>query len=90
MLLDWISHGALRLFGVEDGSRQRIASREGSSGRLNTSTDEDEIYPGEFEELRERFEQDSRPISRIMVPRDSVHFLDVARDPDENLTGVLR
>lgn len=82
---NWLFNRAIRrvmsLFGVGDGGQGEVPSGEAPTGLVKAFEAQDEGGHGEAKILGKRFEQDQRPISRIMISRDQVHTLDLACDP---------
>jgi len=84
-LLNRASLGVLRLFGVMEGSQGNEPSGGEPSGLEKTCVGHGETEHDEAEALRKRFEQDERPISRVMIPCNQVQTLDLSCRPGRNL-----
>jgi len=87
-LLNKASGSILTLFGVQEASHAEVLSGEEIRGLVTTSREHGEIHHKQAEMLHNLFEFDQRQVGRVMIPRASIHTLDVSDDPEKNLEVI--
>jgi CBS domain containing-hemolysin-like protein len=84
-LLNKASGSILSLFGVQEATHGEVLTGEEIKGLVATSKEHGEIHHQQADMLRNLFEFDQRQVGRVMIPRTSLHVLDVNGQPSENL-----
>ncbi len=87
-LLNKASGSLLSLFGVQEASHADVFSGEEIKGMVATSREHGEIHQDQADMLHNLFEFDQRQVSRVMIPRNAVHCLDVSASPERNLAVI--
>jgi CBS domain containing-hemolysin-like protein len=87
-LLNLASASILSLFRVQEASHADVLSSDEIKGLVATSHEHGEIHQGQADMLRNLFEFDQRQVGRVMLPRNSVHSLDLSADPAANLEMI--
>ncbi len=70
---------------MQEASHADVLSSDEIKGLVATSHEHGEIHQGQADMLRNLFEFDQRQVGRVMLPRNSVHSLDLSADPAANL-----
>lgn len=89
-LLNKASGSILSLFGVREATHAEVFSGEEIKGMVATSKEHGEIHHKQAEMLHNLFEFDQRQVGRVMIPRTSIHVLDVSGEPDTNLEIIRK
>ncbi len=84
-LLNKAAQSILVWFRVEQATHGDVLTGEELKGLVITSREHGEIERVKADMLHNLFEFDQRSVGRVMIPRGSVHALDLAADPDRNL-----
>jgi CBS domain containing-hemolysin-like protein len=87
-LLNQASRSILRMLGVQEAPHAEVLSGEEIKGLVATSKEHGEIQEAKADMLRNLFEFDQRLVGRVMIPRGSVHALDVSAVPEETLEAI--
>jgi len=83
-LLNRASRAILSLFNVEEATHADVLTDEELKGLVETSKQHGELEQQKADMLRNLFEFDQRIVGRIMIPRASLHILDISASPDRN------
>lgn len=90
--LNWLLNRATRsilsLFRVQEASHGEVFSSDEIKGLVATSHEHGEIHQEQADMLRNLFEFDQRQVARVMLPRNSVHVLDLSANPSDNLRVI--
>ena len=90
--LNWLLNAAtnalLGLFGVENATHADVLSSEELKGLVATSHTHGHIEADQAGMLKNLFEFDQRQVGRVMIPKVSLHCLDVAATADQNLEVI--
>ncbi len=84
-MLNKASGSLLALFGVKEATHAEVFSGEELKGMVETSREHGEIHEEKADMLQNLFEFDQHHVGRVMIPRGSIHALDVHADPQANL-----
>lgn len=84
-LLNKASRSLLSMFGVQEASHAEVFSGEELKDMVATSKEAGELQQEKAEMLHNLFEFDKRQVGRVMIPRNTMHCLDVSASPDANL-----
>lgn len=87
-LLNKATSSILTLFGVKAATHAEVLSGEEIKGLVTTSQEHGEIHHQQAEMLHNLFEFDHSQVDRVMIPRASVHALDVTGTPEDNLAII--
>lgn len=87
-LLNRASTAILSLFHVEQATHAEVLSSEEIKDLVATSHEHGEIHQEQADMLRNLFEFDQRQVGRVMLPRSSVHILDLSAEPSTNLKTI--
>lgn len=87
-LLNKASGSILSLFGVQEATHADVLSGEELKGLVATSKEHGEIHHQQADMLRNLFEFDQRQVARVMIPRTSIHTLDIHGLPEKNLEVI--
>ena len=88
-LLNIATNAILSLFKVAEVSHAEVFSSDEIKGLVATSKEHGEIHEQQASMLHNLFEFDQRQVGRIMIPSSSVHSLDIAAPPEQNLHTIL-
>lgn len=90
--LNWLLNRAtvsiLSLFRVQEAGHAEVLSSDEIKGLVATSHEHGEIHQKQADMLRNLFEFDQRQVGRVMLPRNSVHALDLSADSTLNLNLI--
>lgn len=89
-LLNTATNALLGLFGVENATHADVLSSEELKGLVATSHDHGHIKADQADMLKNLFEFDQRQVGRVMIPKGSLHCLDISATPDENLEVIRK
>ena len=87
-LLNKASGSILSMFGVKEATHAEVLSGDEIKGLVATSREHGEIHHEQADMLRNLFEFDQRQVGRVMIPRASIHTLDVSAEPERNLEVI--
>ena len=87
-LLNKASGSILSMFGVKEATHAEVLSGAEIKGLVATSREHGEIHHEQADMLRNLFEFDQRQVGRVMIPRASIHTLDVSAEPERNLEVI--
>lgn len=87
-LLNKASGSILSLFGVAEATHAEVFSGEEIKGLVATSKEHGEIHHQQAEMLHNLFEFDQRQVSRVMIPRNNIHTLDISAPAPANLEVI--
>ncbi len=88
VLLNKTSRSILSLFGVAEAGHGDVFSGEEIKGMVATSKEHGEIEQQQADMLHNLFEFDQRQVGRVMIPRNSIHVLDVVAAADKTLETI--
>jgi len=90
--LNWLLNKAtstiLSTFGVQEASHADVLSGAEIKGLVATSKEHGEIEQGHADMLHNLFEFDQRQVGRVMIPRHSMHCLDLSASAENNLAVI--
>lgn len=84
-LLNRSTAAILGWFRVAEATHAEVLSGDEIKGLVATSQEHGEIQDEQANMLRNLFEFDQRLVGRVMIPRNAVHALELAADPQRNL-----
>ncbi len=87
-LLNTATNALLGLFGVENATHADVLSSEELKGLVATSHTHGNIEADQAGMLKNLFEFDQRQVGRVMIPKVSLHCLDISASADENLEVI--
>ena len=87
-LLNKASGSLLALFGVQEATHAEVLSGDEIKGLVATSREHGEIHEEKADMLHNLFEFDQRQVGRVMIPRNSVHYLDISATAEKNLAVI--
>jgi len=90
--LNWLLNKAtsslLGLFGVQEAGHSDVMSGDELKGLVATSREHGELKDDKADMLHNLFEFDQRQVGRVMIPRNSIHALDINGTPEETLEVI--
>ena len=83
-LLNKASGGLLGMFGVEPAGHDEVLTGDELKGLVATSSKHGELEREHADMIHNLFEFDQRQVGRVMIPRNSMHCLQLNGDPQKN------
>ena len=89
-LLNATSRAILSFFNVEEATHGDIYSNAEFKDLVSTSREQGAMETQKADMLHNMLDFDQRPVSSVMIPRDAVQVLELAKDEHQNQLTVLK